>query len=158
MGSSTRTMQTSPRLEAGFGPVVVPLQDFKKLAKVKIQFFLGDYRTKNDTWLTQCRRAVHLISLYEGGASMLFPAEEAGLKGSTHSGMADTGNEKVANLLSEFLGRKNRSVRGVEVALTRGKLKFCNYFSSISTILLIQQDRQNYFKSLHTRVFLRSPW
>jgi hypothetical protein len=36
-----------------FLPVVVPLEDFKKLVKVNVQFVWEDYRTKNDTRLTQ---------------------------------------------------------------------------------------------------------
>ncbi|KAK4184571.1 hypothetical protein QBC35DRAFT_505698 [Podospora australis] len=94
-------------VKGGFGPVVVPLEDFKKLTKVKIQFVWGDYRKPNDTWLVQCRRAVNLINLYGGDASMLFLAEEAGLKGSTHSAMADLDNDKVAEQLDKFL-RKHK--------------------------------------------------
>ncbi|KAK4461297.1 hypothetical protein QBC42DRAFT_287603 [Cladorrhinum samala] len=89
---------------SGFGPVVVPLEDFKKLAKVKIQFVWGDNRDlENDKWLVQARRAVELINKYGGDASMLFLAGDAGLKGSTHSAMADLDNEKVADLLSKYL-------------------------------------------------------
>ncbi|KAK3994472.1 hypothetical protein QBC44DRAFT_322727 [Cladorrhinum sp. PSN332] len=99
-------------VRGGFGPVVVPLEDFKKLAKVKIQFVWGDYRTKTDPWVTQCRQVVNLINLYGGDASMLFLAEEAGLKGSTHSAMADMDNEKVADLLSQYLRKKKMDRHG----------------------------------------------
>ncbi|KAK4169737.1 hypothetical protein QBC43DRAFT_329322 [Cladorrhinum sp. PSN259] len=93
-------------VRGGFGPVVVPLEDFKKLAKVKIQYVWGDNRLENDTWVTQGRLAMNLINSYGGDASMLFLAGEPGLKGSTHSAMADLDNEKVADLLSDYLREK----------------------------------------------------
>jgi len=90
----------------GFGPVVVPLRDFKKLAKLKgIQFVWGDHRRANETYVAQSRRAAELINRYGGNARVLMLGDDAGLKGSTHIPFADMNNHKVANLLDRFLAR-----------------------------------------------------
>lgn len=90
----------------GFGPVVVPVADFKKLAKLRgVQFVWGDHRMVNDTYVLQSRRVAQLINLYGGNAKVLMLAEDAGLKGSTHIPFADLDNEKVAALLDRFLDR-----------------------------------------------------
>jgi hypothetical protein len=91
----------------GFGPVGVPLEDFKKLAKLKaIQFVWGDHR--NDpkqvmySYVGQSRLAAKLINKYGGHAEVLMLGD-AGLKGSTHIPFADMDNDKVAGLLDRFL-------------------------------------------------------
>lgn len=91
---------------SGFGPVIVPLDDFKKLAKLRgIQFVWGDHRRVNDSYVLQSRRVAQLINQYGGNASVLMLAEDAGLKGSTHIPFADLDNDKVASLLDRFLHR-----------------------------------------------------
>ncbi|KAK4222663.1 fungal fucose-specific lectin-domain-containing protein [Podospora fimiseda] len=96
-------------VKGGFGPVVVGVEEFKKLTRVKIQFVWGDNRDEEkDDWLIQCRKVVKLINMYGGNAEILHLAKEEGgfLRGSTHSPMADLDNQKVAGLLSEWLREK----------------------------------------------------
>lgn len=91
-----------------FGPFVVPLERFKKLAKVPaIQFVFGDHKPETDMYVKQARLEAKLINLYGGNAQVLKLGDDAGLKGSTHSAFADMDNEEVAGLLEEFL-HKNR--------------------------------------------------
>jgi len=95
----------------GFGPVGVPLEDFKKLAKVKaIQFVWGDHRSDPKSsvyeYVQQSRLAAKLINKYGGHAEVLMLGDDAGLKGSTHIPFADMDNAKVAGLLDAFL-KKN---------------------------------------------------
>jgi hypothetical protein len=91
----------------GFGPTGVPLEDFKKLAKLKsIQFVWGDHRGANDRnyeYVEQSRLSAKLINKYGGHAQVLMLGEDAGLKGSTHIPFMDMDNEKVADLLDVFL-------------------------------------------------------
>ncbi|KAI2607359.1 uncharacterized protein GGS25DRAFT_495492 [Hypoxylon fragiforme] len=87
-----------------FGPMVVPLEDFKKLARLKaVQFVWGDHRSESYPLLRQTREAARLINLYGGNAQVFFLAKDGGLKGSTHSAFADMDNHKVAGLLEDFL-------------------------------------------------------
>ncbi|KAK3381788.1 hypothetical protein B0H63DRAFT_511527 [Podospora didyma] len=88
----------------GFGPVVVPLAEFKKLAKVPaIQFVWGDHREPDNFYVLQSRRCAALINQYGGNAQVLMLGDDAGLKGSTHIPFADLDNAKVAALLDKFL-------------------------------------------------------
>ncbi|KAK3352884.1 hypothetical protein B0T25DRAFT_195856 [Lasiosphaeria hispida] len=90
----------------GYGPVVVPLDDFKKLAQVAaIQFVWGDHRGPNDSWVQQSRQCAALINAYGGNAEVLMLGDDAGLKGSTHIPFADMDNAEVAVLLDQFLAR-----------------------------------------------------
>lgn len=92
----------------GFGPIGVPLEAFKKLAKLRsIQFVWGDNRSdpKSPTFkfVEQSRLAAKLINKYGGHAEVLMLGDDAGLKGSTHIPFADLDNAKVAALLDTFL-------------------------------------------------------
>ena len=88
----------------GFGPYVVPLEEFKKLAKVPaIQFVWGDHRPENFTSVTESRLVAKLINQYGGNAKVLKLGDDAGLKGSTHIPFADLDNDEVAGLLDDFL-------------------------------------------------------
>jgi hypothetical protein len=87
-----------------FGPIIVPLEDFKKLAKIPaIQFLWGDHRDESFTFLNQSRQAAALINKYGGNAQVIKLGEEKGWKGTTHIAFADLHNEKVAGFLDEFL-------------------------------------------------------
>ena len=91
----------------GFGPIGVPLEDFKKLARLKaIQFVWGDHRGEpgsgSNRFVEQSRLCAKLINKYGGHAEVLMLGE-AGLKGSTHMPFADMDNDKVAALLDAFL-------------------------------------------------------
>ncbi|CAO2648663.1 Nn.00g079300.m01.CDS01 [Neocucurbitaria sp. VM-36] len=88
----------------GFGPFVVPLAQFKKLAELtKIQFVWGDHRAENFTSVVESRRMAALINQYGGNAEVLKLGDDAGLKGSTHIPFADLDNAKVAGLLDDLL-------------------------------------------------------
>ncbi|KAF2195675.1 hypothetical protein K469DRAFT_616442 [Zopfia rhizophila CBS 207.26] len=90
----------------GFGPFVVPLEDFKKLAKVTaIQFVWGDHRPESFESIQQSRYAAQLVNKYGGNAKVLMLGTDAGLKGSSHIPFADMDNAKVAGQLDRFLER-----------------------------------------------------
>jgi hypothetical protein len=87
-----------------FGPILVPLEQFKRLARLKaIQFVWGDHRPETYSFVQQSRLCAKLINKYGGNASVLKLGEDAGLIGSTHIPFADMDNDKVAALLDEFL-------------------------------------------------------
>ncbi|KAE8447986.1 hypothetical protein EG329_009909 [Mollisiaceae sp. DMI_Dod_QoI] len=89
----------------GFGPFVVPVEQFRKLASVTaIQFVWGDHRPETWPFVKQSRQVAQLINEYGGNAEVVMLGEK-GLKGSTHIAFADLDNEKVAGLLDEFLER-----------------------------------------------------
>lgn len=108
----------------GFGPVGVPLEDFRKLAKLKsIQFVWGDHRSgpnsANSSYVEQSRLCAKLINKYGGHAEVLLLGDDAGLKGSTHIPFADMDNDKVAALLDTFL--KKAGLDGYRDAKRRGR-------------------------------------
>lgn len=87
-----------------FGPILVPLEDFKKLAKIPaIQFLWGDHRDESFIYLNHSRQAAALINKYGGNAEVIKLGEDKGLKGTTHIAFADLHNDKVADLLDDFL-------------------------------------------------------
>lgn len=87
-----------------FGPFVVPVEEFKKLAKVRaIQFVWGDHRDDSYPYVKQSKEVAKLINSYGGNAEVLFLGDDLGLKGSTHSAFADLDNDKVADVLDDFL-------------------------------------------------------
>ncbi len=87
----------------GFGPYVVPEEDFKKLARLKaVQFVWGDHR-EHFSLVNQSQYAAALINKYGGNAEVLNLGNDAGLKGSTHLPFADMDNEKVADLMDGYL-------------------------------------------------------
>lgn len=99
---------TDPGPACAFGPIHVPLADFKKLARLgAIQFVWGDNRPETDRFVMQSRLAAKLINRYGGNAKVLVLGRDAGLWGSTHIPFADLDNEKVAKLLDRFL-KQNR--------------------------------------------------
>jgi hypothetical protein len=107
----------------GFGPIGVPLEEFKKLAKLKsIQFVWGDHRSGPDAanaqYVAQSYLCAKLINKYGGHAEVLMLGDDAGLKGSTHIPFADMHNHKVAALLDVFL--KKAQLDGYQSARPRG--------------------------------------
>jgi hypothetical protein len=87
-----------------FGPVGIPEEDFKKLAKLKkIQFVWGDNRPESYTYVQQSRLCAEIINDYGGNAEVLKLGDDAGLYGSTHIPFADMDNDKVAALLFKLL-------------------------------------------------------
>ena len=91
--------------EGPFGPVEVPLEEFRKLTKVPMQMVWGDNVDQSENYraaLVQSRRFVELINTYGGKAELLM-LRDAGLTGNTHIPFADLNNVEVADLLSKFL-------------------------------------------------------
>jgi hypothetical protein len=91
--------------QTGFGPIEVPLEEFKKLTKIPMQVVWGDNVDKSANYterLKYSRLFVEKINKYGGRAQVLL-LPEAGLKGNTHIPFADMNNVAVADLLSKFL-------------------------------------------------------
>jgi hypothetical protein len=114
---------TNPQ-SCGFGPIGVPLEDFRKLARLKsIQFVWGDHRSgpgePGRSYVEQSRLCAKLINKYGGNAEVLMLGDDAGLKGSTHIPFADMHNDKVAALLDAFL--KKAGLDGYESTKRRGR-------------------------------------
>lgn len=88
-----------------FGPVEVPLADFRKLTRIPLQMVWGDNVERSDRFrptLAESRRFVDLVNRYGGRAEVLV-LPDAGLTGNTHIPFADLNNVAVADLLSKFL-------------------------------------------------------
>jgi hypothetical protein len=97
----------------GFGPVEVPLEEFKKLTKFPIQIVWGDNVDKSATYpqrLAHSKLFAQLINKYGGNAQVLM-LPDAGLKGNTHIPFADMNNVAVADLLSMFLAKNGLDKR-----------------------------------------------
>src|SRR5688572_14023569 len=97
----------------GFGPIEVPLEEFKKLTRIPIQVVWGDNVAKSASYsnsLKLSRLFVETINKYGGKAQVLM-LPEAGLKGNTHIPFADMNNVAVADLLSKFLAENGLDKR-----------------------------------------------
>ena len=102
------TLCTALTAACAFGPLGVPLEDFKKLAKLKkIQFVWGDNRPETEQQVILSRLSAKLINKYGGNAEVLKLGDDAGLKGSTHIPFMDMDNDKVAALLFALF-KKNK--------------------------------------------------
>jgi hypothetical protein len=91
--------------QSGFGPIEVPLEDFRKLTRIPLQAVWGDNVDKSENYsarLEQTRRFVEIVNKYGGNAEILM-LRDAGLTGNTHIPFADMNNVAVADLLSKFL-------------------------------------------------------
>jgi hypothetical protein len=87
-----------------FGPVGIPEEDFKKLAKLKkIQFVWGDNRPETEAQVIMSRQCAALINAYGGNAEVIKLGDIPGFEGSTHIPFADMHNDKIAGLLFKFL-------------------------------------------------------
>jgi hypothetical protein len=91
--------------QTGFGPIEIPLDEFKKLTRIPLQVVWGDNVSKSATYprsLEQSKLFIEKIKKYGGKAELLM-LPDAGLKGNTHIPFADMNNVAVADLLSKFL-------------------------------------------------------
>ncbi len=91
--------------EGRFGPVEVPLSEFRKLTRIPMQMVWGDnvdQAPRSVAALEQTRQFVDLVNQYGGNAEVLV-LSDAGLSGNTHIPFADLNNVAVADLLSGFL-------------------------------------------------------
>jgi len=89
----------------GFGPIEVPLEEFKKLTKFPMQMVWGDNIEKAGNYANSYKLSVlfaEKVNKY-GGHAQVFKLTDAGLKGNTHIPFADMNNVAVADLLSKFL-------------------------------------------------------
>ena len=104
----------APDIEPGpFGPVVVPLEEFRKLTRLPIQLVWGDYLDRTDRFsgaVEQSKLFAELINKYGGNAEVLM-LPDAGLVGNTHIPFADMNNVEVADLLSDFLAANGLDAR-----------------------------------------------
>jgi hypothetical protein len=99
--------------QSGFGPIEVPLDEFRKLTKIPLQVVWGDNVDKSANYterLKHSRLFVETINKYGGKAQVLM-LPEAGLKGNTHIPFADMNNVAVADLLSKFLAQNGLDTR-----------------------------------------------
>jgi hypothetical protein len=97
----------TPNPDAPFGPISVPLAEFKKLTKFPIQLVFGD-NVAGTTWqasLERAREFAEIVNRHGGDAEVLV-LPEVGLRGNTHIPFADLNNKKVADQLSKWLHRK----------------------------------------------------
>jgi hypothetical protein len=96
----------APDVEPGpFGPVVVPLEEFRKLTRIPMQMVWGDNTDQSDRYrptVAESRRWVELVNKHGGKAEILL-LPDAGLRGNTHIPFADLNNVAVADLLSKYL-------------------------------------------------------
>ena len=96
-----------------FGPVEVPLEEFRKLTRIPLQMVWGDNVDKSDRYrptLVESRQFVELVNRHGGDAEVLV-LPDAGLRGNTHIPFADLNNVAVADLLSKFLAAHGLDTR-----------------------------------------------
>ena len=94
----------------GFGPIEVPLEEFKKLTKVPMQMVYGDNIAKSNNTVKMAQLFADKIVKYGGKAQVLM-LPDACLKGNTHIPFADMNNVAVADLLSKFLAENGLDKR-----------------------------------------------
>ena len=96
-----------------FGPIEVPLDEFRKLTRIPLQVVWGDNVDKSDNYrarFQESRRFVELVNEHGGKAEVLV-LPDAGLAGNTHIPFADLNNIAVADLLSKFLAEHGLDAR-----------------------------------------------
>jgi len=97
----------------GFGPIEVPLEEFKKLTKFPMQMVWGDNIDKAGNYSNSYKLSVlfaEKVNKY-GGKAQVLRLTDAGLKGNTHIPFADMNNVAVADLLSKFLAENGLDKR-----------------------------------------------
>jgi hypothetical protein len=90
-----------------FGPVEVPLAEFRKLTRIPMQMVWGDNTDKSDNYrlrVIQSRLWADVVNKHGGKAEVLL-LPDAGLRGNTHIPFADLNNVAVADLASQFLSK-----------------------------------------------------
>ena len=91
----------------GFGPIEVPLEQFKKLTRVPMQMVWGDNVDKAGNYADRLKMSklfAEKVNKY-GGKAEVQMLTDVGLKGNTHIPFADMNNVAVADQLSTFLAR-----------------------------------------------------
>ena len=96
-------------------PEVVPLADFKKLARVPIVIYYGDNfpvepttERGQDNWRVRLAMAKLWVAAVNrhGGDAQLVHLPAIGIRGNTHFLMSDLNNVQIADLVSNFLTSK----------------------------------------------------
>jgi len=104
----------APNPSGPFGPVSVPLEEFKKLTKFPMLFVWGDNVAKSRIYpptLKMNEEFVRIVNAHGGRAAILRLREDAGLVGNTHIPFADLNNVAVADLLSQWLAKNGLDAR-----------------------------------------------
>jgi hypothetical protein len=99
--------------QTGFGPIEVPLDEFKKLTKVPMQVVWGDNVDKSASYSNSYKMALlfaEKVNKY-GGKVQVLRLPDVGLKGNTHLPFADMNNVAVADLLSKYLAENGLDKR-----------------------------------------------
>ena len=108
-GRRARRRRTGP-----FGPIEVPLEEFRKLTKIPMQMVWGDNVDKSGNLPRRSRRcrgaSCEIVNKYGGKAEMLM-LRDAGLTGNTHIAVRRLNNVAVADLLSKFLAENGLDKR-----------------------------------------------
>ena len=97
-----------PKAGSGpFGPISVPLADFKRLTRIPIQIVFGDNIGKSTNWSAAFRLCQQFVAIVNanGGRAEILSLPAVGLKGNSHMPFADLNNVAVADQLSAFLKR-----------------------------------------------------
>ena len=90
-----------------FGPIKVPLDEFKRLTRFPIQIVFGDNIARSKNWSAAYRLCQQFVAIVNanGGHAEILSLPTVGLKGNTHMPFADLNNVAVADQLSAFLKR-----------------------------------------------------
>ncbi len=93
----------------------IPLEDFKKLTKIPIVIYFGDYIPKEETnaaslnfWrnvLATARQWAKVVNA-NGGDATVVHLPEMGIKGNTHFIMSDLNSKEIADVLAKWLKEK----------------------------------------------------
>ncbi|WP_225870878.1 alpha/beta hydrolase [Pedobacter cryophilus] len=93
----------------------IPLEDFKKLTKIPIVIYFGDFIPMEEStaaslnfWrnvLATARQWVKVVNAHGGDATVVH-LPEIGIKGNTHFPMSDLNSKEVADVLSKWLKEK----------------------------------------------------
>lgn len=93
----------------------VPLEEFKKLTKVPIVVYYGDYIPKEETkayslnfWrnvLATARQWAKVVNAHGGDATIVY-LPDTGIKGNTHFIMSDLNNAEIAALIAKWIKEK----------------------------------------------------
>ncbi|MBL7722963.1 MAG: alpha/beta fold hydrolase [Chitinophagaceae bacterium] len=93
----------------------VPLEEFKKLTKIPIVVYFGDYIPAEETnaaslnfWrtvLATARQWAKVVNAHGGDATIVY-LPEIGIKGNTHFVMSDLNNGEIADLVTKWLKGK----------------------------------------------------
>lgn len=104
--------QAVPYLGGSLRALGVPMDDFKKLTKIPIVIYYGDYipdqpveNPGQEQWraaYTMAKNWKEVVNQH-GGNVTLVHLPEIGIKGNTHFPMSDLNNLKIANLMFEWI-------------------------------------------------------